>query len=206
MLNGEYSHKANEVIFFNGDSAGQWLSSGPWERKLHLPGASLVLRAEPKGLPLLHGGISRAASDPCSTLASGTNRCQGTRGTTWPAQSLHPRDCPPSNRGYPCESRGGALLFLELGRDIPGQESEVKEQSRMDTVIALQCPLSAVAGCIILTRLTLPALSAEWTLLSPGLPGHLTPPSLSGAPRGTLLTSGAHSFFVVGTVLFSVGC
>lgn len=81
----------------------------------------------------------------------------------------------------------------------------MKEQSRGDTVIALPCPLSAVAGHIVLPRLTLPALSAGWTLLSPGLPGRLTPPSLSGAPWGTLLTPGAHPFFVVGTVLFSVG-
>lgn len=57
------------------------------------------------------------------------------------------------------------MLFLELGRDIPGQESEVKEQSRVDMEIALQYSLSEVAGGDILTTLILPALPAGWTLL-----------------------------------------
>lgn len=57
------------------------------------------------------------------------------------------------------------MLFLELGRDIPGQESEVKEQSRVDMEIALQYSLSELAGGDILTMLILPALPAGWTLL-----------------------------------------
>lgn len=111
------------------------------------------------------------------TGRTGTDGCQGMTGTTWPAQRLHPRNCPPSNLGCPHESWGGALLFLELGRDIPGRESEVKEQSRVDMEIALLYSLSEVAGGDILTTLILPALPAGWTLLSPGLPGHLTPSS-----------------------------
>lgn len=80
------------------------------------------------------------------------------------------------------------MLFLELGRDIPGQESEVKEQSRVDMEIAPKYSLTEVAGGDILTTLILPALPAGWILLSPGLPGHLTPSSGDTADiRGPLI-------------------